>query len=341
MITEIYGKLFIKFYCILISWALLHCSTLPEKTEYSECNSIPTAEGPEDIAQGSLGGKPVIYISAHERRQWIHPGNIYVMDVQSKEVRPLKRSNEPNDLFFAPHGIDLYKKGGKELLYVITHGKERDGADHRVLIYETSLTELKFIKQIQSPLIISPNDLAIDANGNFFIANDSKKRGSFWEVFWGLKRSSIVYCDIQKETDCKIVAKDMAFANSIAIMNNDVYISVTREGKVYRFKKQNDNMLTEKTFIAEAQNADNLFWHGNDLLVGAHTSDYKFLRHSKGAHVKSPGIIWRINVQSGQKNAVYANDGTQISAPSGGFIMGETLYISQVFNANLLECRKK
>ena len=88
---------------------------------------------------------PRLLISCSARRDEYRPyGEIEALDLLSMERRILTRYNEPDSLFFHPHGIFL----DKGILYVISHEKEPDF--HPILIYRVHGDSLEFIELVHT-----------------------------------------------------------------------------------------------------------------------------------------------------------------------------------------------
>jgi hypothetical protein len=127
-------------------------------------------------------------------------------------------------------------------------------------------------------------------------------------------------------------------ANGILAREGKVYISATREGKVYEFSRSSDGTLADKTMVAEISGPDNLFWHEQSLLTASHTSSWKFFRHVSSQENLAPSYVVRIAPAKKELSDLYYNRGDEISAASGAFIHKGKLLVSQVFGDYLLEC---
>ncbi len=321
-----------------------HCSSIEIRNRYDKCEKITVGPGAEDFALLEKGGNTTIFVSSHERRGWKVAGDIFALNLKSKQVKKLTRTGEPPAVFFSPHGIDIFRNGQDVFLYVVNHGAEMNDNDQSVLIYKINDDKLEFMIQVRDDLINSPNDLTVTETGNFYVTNDHGSRGSLWEVFWGLKRSKITYCTLNSLTQnlggsCRVAAEGIAMANGILTRGSKVYVSATREGKVYEFSRETDGTLGNKQLIAEIAGPDNLFSLENQLMTSSHTSNWKFFRHASSADNKAPSYI--VGIDPAQKTAtgLYFNAGDEISAASGAFVYNGKLYISQVFEDFLLECK--
>lgn len=320
----------------------MHCASVQVPNTYDACEKITVGAGTEDFALSPDGS--TIYVSSHERRGWKVPGDIFAFNLKSRQVKKLTRSGEPADVFFSPHGIDTLAKGSGQFLYVVNHGKEINDADQSILIYRLAGDTLAFVARVRHELINSPNDVSAIENGSFYVTNDHGSRGSLWEVFWGLKRSKVTFCTLSSlaadaQIDCRVATDGLAMANGILAEKDKVYVSATREDAVYEFTRNADGALTNKTKIADPAGPDNLFRYEKFLLTASHTSNWKFFRHASSASNKAPSYVVSVNTQNKEVGALYFSDGNEISAASGAFIHNGRLYISQVFEDFILECR--
>lgn len=327
---------------VAILGALIHCSSVQVPNKYDNCDKITIGPGTEDFALSPDGS--TIYVSSHERRGWKTPGDIFAFNIKSRQVKKLTRSGEPAELFFAPHGMDIFSQVGEKFLYVVNHGKEMNDADQSIVIYRISGESLIFITRVRSEFINSPNDVAVAENGAFYVTNDHGSRGSLWEMFWGLRRSKIAYCTLagftaNAEAKCVVAAEGLAMANGPLVRGDKVYVTATREDAVFEFTRQADGTLTAKKKIAEVAGGDNLSWYEQQLITASHTSNWKFFRHVSSATNKSPSSIVAVDATKSSVTGLYFNDGSEISAASGAFIHNGRLYISQVFEDFILECR--
>ena len=255
----------------------------------------------------------------------------------------MPRQGEPADLFFAPHGIDYDKN--RDRLYVISHGKTQNDPDQRILFYDVKPDFLQFSAQMKNePALVSPNDLTVTSEGNLYVSNDAGKRGSKWEVLTGKKKSTVAFCNPDKRNNsgnhCSIAADTLGMANGIITDNSFLYVATTTEGNLYRYKRNPGGSLNDKQLITRGNGLDNLFWLDDkkeSLLVAEHLSNWSFVKHML-FRKKSPSVITLINLKDKNTKTVYANDGSEISAASGGFFYKDQLYISQVFDDFILVC---
>ena len=348
----------------LLLTLLLSCASLPPAPQ-SSCQQIPVGPGPEDFALDfSRGaGKPRILVSSHERRGW-ERGEIYTVNLDSTSelsATILPRHGEPEGLFFSPHGMDIRNVEGQPRLYIINHGPDEVEGPHHVLVYRILPETLEFLGSTTSEFFYSPNDLAIDDRGGFYVSNDARNRGSLLELALSLRNSSVVFCKpgsirpgplaSAEETPemCILAAEDLASANGVAIQrsphgNSDsgkVFVATSRGNSLYVFSREDSGKLVDRKPIFEAPILDNLFFDndGRRLLVASHPSGLAFLRHLKDGTVPSPSVVYGVNLENGSSETLYSNSGEELSAASGAFHYKGQLFISQVFEPFLLRCK--
>ncbi len=348
----------------LFTGLLAGCASLPPAPKNS-CQRIPVGPGPEDFAMDFSRGSemPRILVSSHERRNW-ERGEIYTVDLhkgKTPSAQILPRRGEPEGLFFSPHGMDIREVDGQPQLYIINHGPDKEAGPHHILVYRIFPAHLQYVGSAASEFFFSPNDLAIDAQGGFYVSNDARSRGSFIEMALSLSRSSVVFCTGESirpgplatagesEENCILAAEDLASANGVAIQrkpdgqgdSGTVFVATSRGNNLYNFDREANGELVKRKVLFEASILDNLFFanNGAELIVASHPSGLDFLRHLADGTVPSPSVIYSVNLEDGNARTLYANSGEELSAASGAFVFQGDLYLSQVFEPFLLRCQ--
>ena len=98
-----------------------------------------------------------------------------------------------------------------------------------------------------------------------------------------------------------------------------------------------DSYLTKTT--AKLKGLDNIsFINDNEVLVTAHLKQIAVLKHYKDPKNISPTVIYRVNINTGDYKAVYADKGSDISGGSTALYYNGKIYISQIFEPFLLKC---
>ncbi len=328
---------------LFIIFALTGCSSKLPVVKQRNSVRINVGTGPEDIVMDTFSPTfPRILISCAQRRKGKPAfGEICELTLINKSCKILKRTNEPKGMVFRPHGIDLVKNSkGELLLYCISHNEEKK--EHSIIIYTVFADHLAFVEKLDSPLLLSPNDVTANCAGEIFVTNDAKKHGSALEPLLKLKTSNVVRYSPESH-QWNVAAKGFSYANGIAINHcpsDYLILSTIRSNKLYMLKNDGTNKeiyLPKK--IAKLKGLDNItFINDKEILVTAHLRQIAFLKHVKDSKNNSPTVVYRVNIFTGEYSAVYSNDGTQISAGSTALYYNKKLYISQVFEPFLLEC---
>ena len=315
---------------LLLILALLFLSadlwSTPEITSYRD---IP---GPEDMVLDPSQGSPRLLVSSSDRRYGEIPGEIYEISTDSGSVRPMARRGEPGGFIFDPHGLDLsLENNGEYLLYVITHWEEGEEEKHAVLRYRVLADVLEFDRIYKDDLLVSPNDLSALPGGLIYVSNDSSGGGKILETILGLKHSTVVYYD---GASWSVSAERIAMANGIVAHPDVVYVSATRENKVYAFSRNGAGDLSDKRVLAKIKGPDNITAYGDTLIVAGHTKSIALSRHLSASKdpPSSPTSIFIIDPKNGEVGLLFENKGDLISAGSVGVITGGELYVGQIMD---------
>lgn len=335
-------KIFLQLSLLFI---LAACSKLPVAQQRNS-QKIVVGPGPEDIVLDTFSSSnPRILASCLQRRKGNpHYGEICEVDINNNNFKILKRTKEPEGLVFRPHGFDLVKNSkGEILLYCISHNDEKK--EHSIIIYAVYADRLEFKEKLDSPLLVSPNDVTADCSGQIFVTNDAHKRGSTMESLLKLKRSNLVRFDPVGKI-WNVAAERFSYANGIAVNHcpaDYAILSTVRSNKLYLLKKQADDKgRYSKTVIAKLKGLDNItFLNDHEVLVTAHLRPIAFLKHYKDAKNISPTVVYKVNIFTGEYKAIYVNDGSAISGASTALYYKGQLYLSQVFESFLLKCEAK
>lgn len=313
--------------------SIASCATLPKSYQTND-EVIAVGIGPEDMVVDSITEQPRLLLSCSARRKDEKDyGEIYVYYPETGANRILKRTGEPQDLAFNPHGVDLVKVDNDLVLLVVNHEHEKH--INSILRYRVIKDELVFQNKIVDPLISSPNAVTGFADGTLLVSNDAKKPGNIAEVLFKLKKAQIIFWD---GTKCSVASEKYAYTNGITNKNGKVYLASTMQNKVWQFDIKDGKMLNREV-IAKAKGADNLRFDGDDLLVACHLRFLKFLKHYKAAENLSPSTVYRINPATKKRTVEYYDDGKQVSAASTALVFRNSLYVSGIFDAKIV--RKK
>ena len=324
----------------VLFFAASSCVTLP-KSFQSKDEIIVIGPGPEDMVIDTITEQARILISTSARRKAEKDyGEIEAYYPETNRHKILKRVNEPADLLFNPHGIDLVELSAKWptaskdlVLLVVNH--EHTKHIHSILRYHVLKDELVFMSKTVDPLISSPNAVTGFDNGTFLVSNDAKKSGNIWEVLFKMRKAQIIFYNGK---ECSVASQKYAYTNGITNKNGKVYLASTMQNKVWQFDFKDGKMLNREV-IAKAKGADNLRFDGDDLLVACHLRFLKFLKHYKDAKNISPSVVYRINPLTKKRTVEYFDDGKQISASATALVFKNYLYVNGIFDPKIV--RKK
>lgn len=339
---------------LFIAFAIAGCSFKLPLVQHRNSVKIEVGPGPEDIVLDTISTSyPRILVSCLQRRKGnAHYGEICEVNLNNDRSKILKRMNEPQGMVFRPHGFDFVKNSkGELLLYCISHNEEKK--EHSIIIYSVFADHLEFKEKLDSPLLVSPNDVTANCAGEIYVTNDARKRGSAMESLLKLKTSNVV-CYHPANQQWSVVADRISYANGIAINHcpsDYVIFSTIRSNKLYMLQYHPKALLTYKRdpkddrdsystkTIAKLKGLDNItFIKDNEILVTAHLKQVAFIKHANKAKHISPTVVYKVNINTGEYKAIYSNDGTDICGGSTALYYNGKLYISQVFEPFLLKC---
>ena len=317
---------------VLVLLSLTGCSSIPSVG--SPLETVVVGPGPEDIDfDVDQAGLQTILVSCSERRKGFTPAGyspcseIGKLDIESRNYHPLCRVNEPDDLHFDPHGIDLVRLDGELFLYVISHND--DCNQHLILRYRVQADCLVFDCQYRcDELLVSPNAIAVFPDGGFLVTNDARIRNSVFR-----KNCSVIYCD--PAGNFQIAANGIGMANGIHIEGDKVFVAASLDNCVYSFDFCCQQLIN-RCVVAKVKGPDNIRPFKGGLLLACHVSPMAFLAHSFDYCRPAPSVVYWIDLDSCQMKTVYGEKGCTISAASTGIIVDGELILAQVFNPHLL-----
>ncbi len=326
-----------NIFFVLFSIIIASCASIPENTNVNY-KKIVTGKGPEDLEIDSSAGFPRLLVSCNARRKNdAYFGEIVAVNLLNDSAKTLIRIGEPKDLNFNPHGICLTNDGKHAFIYAISHDDKNK--KHYVVKYLIGKDNLTFINAYTNSLLVSPNAVAANNNGSFWVGNDCGKRGNKMEYLFKLKKSNVLYCNGNK--NWIIATNKLAFANGIVIKDSFVYLATTIQNTVFRFIAKSDGTLTKREEIIKIKGQDNLRFCGNNLLLPVHLRSFAFIKHATDEKKKSPTVVYLIDPINKSKKLIYSDDGRIISAGSTALVYGKYLYIAQIFDDFILKAELK
>jgi len=320
------------------------CASVPKNT-HSVSERIATGPGAEDLFIDTISCEhPRLLVSCADRRakDSIPHGDIYAIDLDKDSLTSylLIRTNEPDSLFFHPHGFDLIRQNGKVYLFVVSHNDKKN--EHYIYKYEVKATSLKFVAAYQNPLLSSPNSVAALKNGGFYTTIDQGKRGNQIPLLFKAKTGSILFCN--EQGSWAKVANKLAYPNGLYITEKEryLYAATSRQQSIFKYNIKTDGNLINREKVTKLVGGDNIrLGENKELLIPGHPNVLKFMAHSNDSTKLSPSVVYSLNTTNGIKEVVYANDGKQISAPTTSVSYKGYLYIGQVFQSYVLRVKRK
>lgn len=327
------------FLSLWIGFSLLDCGSRKE-VSLSDCKQISEIPGPEDFAIDRETGW--MFISSHDRRNFESVGSIFSYHIPSGK---LQKSSTSFPMNFRPHGVSFVKMGKSKKLYVISH-QSGEKPPHSIEIFRLEKGEITHESTLQDESLISPNDLFVMEDGKIFVSNDlgsNSKFKNFWDVIWKRNSSPISFFDGVKWSFLEPL---LAVGNGIHYKKKDgkeyLYRASMLDNLVVKYEVNWDKnlpILKQSKVLNLESSADNFEEDdkGNLILVG-HPSKWKFLRHASSKENLTPTQVFRIFPDDTWEE-IYYNHGKEISAGSTGGIYAERLFIGQVFEPFLLNCK--
>lgn len=313
-------------------WAAFAYQPIDPRT----CTTIPTGPGPDKLLV-LPGSPPQLLISSHDRWHYNRTGDIYLYDPSDDSMRALKRFDEPKDLALRPHGMVLHQQGQQLSLYVISHDHDMFSNFHALVQYRVAPDGLYFVRQLKSPLLSAPNDVAIAPDGTIYVSNERAKGSSLVElIFLQRKANVVVYTP---EQGWQIAAGEMAFTNGVLVQGPYLWVTQSLGEGLIRFTRQTDGSLTQREYVTRLSLLDALSsTHKGTLLTSAHPSLISLGLHWQLESTDSPSRIVEIDTKRGTHQVLYENDGSQISAITSVQVIANRLYAGQFFDNFLLSC---
>lgn len=313
----------------LIIFLFISCQ---KEKEQASLSRVSTGPGPEDIVYDAAHDR--ILISCNERRAGHTPhGEIWYMPVGSDTSYVLPRTNFPASMPFNPHGFDLETVGGQLYLYVINHHQDADKIT-AVDRFKVFADHLEYENSYLDRLQISPNDLTVVSNGGFYYSNDNGSTNML-DLVTKPYSGSVAYCD--GAGNWRKVDSGLAYPNGLYDENGKLYVATSRNKALYQYDIQPDGSLTNRTKLSTIDGMDNIIPHGDELIIAVHPDILKFVALSVDPDGYSPSTTYAINRQTGQATVLFTNDGALLSGGSTSLVVGDDLYMGQVFSEFLLK----
>ena len=317
----------ILFFCVILC-SILSCQKEKLHKTYTKIRCAP---GPEDIVFDQSNNR--ILVSCDERRDGQPPhGEIQQLNYTTNVSSTLPLVNLPA-IPFHPHGFDLQTVNGINYLYVINH--YRDVAHtNSVLQFRINLSDLEFVREYKNSLLISPNDLTVLPNGSFYFSND-KNSSNILELLTNPNAGSVAFCD--GNDTWKKVDSGIGFPNGLYNESNKLYLATSRNHALFTYDIQSDGLLLNRSKLSSVNGMDNIMVNGDELIIAVHPDEIKFALLSYFPETLSPSKTYSINKKTGAAKPIFYDDGSIISGSSTALVIGNDLYLSQVFEGFVLK----
>lgn len=298
-----------------------------------------TLKGAEDIMISRTDS--IVLISSTDRRAYSlgteAKGGLFMIDLKANNFDPIPLTETFNQPF-APHGISFFKKDSIFIVMAINHA----GQKHTIEVFELKDKILKHIETLKHPSMISPNDLVIIDENQFYFTNDHKYTKGFGRVledYIGLAISNVVYYDSNEYHE---VANGIAYANGINYDRNRelIYIASPRKFTVKVYSKQQDGSLTFIENIPCGTGVDNIDLDQNgNLWMGSHPNLLRFTAYAAGKKETSPSEIIKVVYRGTGEYSVeeiYTEKGIEMSGSTVAATFGNLIFAGNVYDDNFL-----
>ncbi len=343
---------------ILIIVTLLFLASCAGRTNHYDwqCDEITVGAGPEDFEIHTYNNGETWMIISSVHRGFFGPyGNgklqaVLIADngMTTSEVKDINIVGDVDGWVLEdPVGMSLVFDVDEDewLLYVINNA-EKNYIERFILTDEPEkIKRISPIKDIDQNMLVAPNDILALTNGELYVSNPFNKK------------KSIVHYDPKTKEWNESGKPNAKFANGIALDDkNRIYIADFWKGFIHVFERdENNGELSDavcKIEIPNNDHPDNLLWSTDNtkyLNIAAHQSKVSTFLHLYLRVFDAPSSIYQINTESinlsengectYQINTLYEDDGSQISASSTAVIRNNRLYISQLKDNHIFECR--
>ena len=252
-----------------------------------ECIPIFGLKGPEDITFLNNG---TALISSDDRWSTLNnissQGHIYLYDIKNNQSNLINLTSEL-DFEFHPHGISVFEnKDGSTKILAINHTI----GGHSIEVFKLINNKLVYLKTIKDELLVSPNDLVLLNENQFYLTNDhgsGLNTFKFFQDFMQLSNANVLFFDGEKFVK---VIDNLSYANGINISRDKNLIYITETiGKSLKIYIR--DFLTNKLTLIKKVNLDSGLDNievndEGDLWIGSHPKMLKFVKHAMNSKKK-------------------------------------------------------
>ena len=301
-----------------------------------------TIQGAEDIIVNEEESFAIISATARKGFPAVEQeyGGLYLIELTSGEF-VLKHLTHDFQLPFAPHGISIFKVDSTYIVAAINHTETA----HTVEFFSLYNQELTHTGTIKSSKLISPNDLVLVNENQFYITNDHRYESGFGrllEDYGNLAVSNVLFYDGNEFNE---VADGISFANGI---NRDeerklVFVASPRRFLVKVYQETELGSLEFVEDVGCGTGVDNIEFDTNgNLWIGCHPDLLGFTAYSKKQKDIAPSEVIKIEYRGEgdfEVSSIYENDGTEISATSVAAPYKDMILVGSVVDKKMLVLR--
>jgi len=237
-----------------------------------------------------------------------------------------------------PHGLSLHITAeGERHLYVINHPEDRSSGLEVIEHYaEAGPGQYSHVESFASPLITRANDMVAVGPREFYVAQDVDRTS-------GDTLTQLIHFN---GSEFRSIADDIQSGGGINVSadGNTLYIAETGGNRVRVAGLDVDGSIATSQTIDLGSAPDNIdVAEDGSLWIGSHSNTVALALHFiMGAN--APTQILRVDMSGNtsgteaQTEEIYLNDGTQITAGSGGTTIGNKLLIGSITARKVLLC---
>ncbi|MEM8896269.1 MAG: hypothetical protein AAGC88_16945, partial [Bacteroidota bacterium] len=262
-------------------------------------------------------------------------GGLYKMNLDDLSESPKLLTGDFKGEFY-PHGINMLKlQDGQHRIWAINHVNNV----HTIEVFDLFNSDsLVHISTLADDLMISPNDIVVLSENEFYFTNDhgyTSNLGVLAENYLGLRASNVVHA---KDGNYQIVAEGIAYANGINYdeKRSILFVASPRDFKVKAYQRQESGLLEFIEDIYAGTGVDNIeFDEAGALWIGCHPSLLSFTSYAAGKKPYSASEVIKINY-SGENDysveTIYLDDGANMAAATVA-----PYYQGKVFVGNVMD----
>jgi len=193
-----------------------------------------------------------------------------------------------------------------------------------VLTYHPGSSSLVHERTHHDPLISTPNNLALNPDGSFYLVNDRgpHKTGLMAQIPPPFARGNIAYCPVSGP--CRTVASGLRFPNGPVRKVNRLLVPGTAVGRIYVFEILPNGDLKPQETIRHDVPTDNLSMDGNgDVFAPGFPKALEMLEAVKAddpwTAMTPKGVVWRFRESEGGWEGVKVledSEGNILPAPT-------------------------